>query len=190
MNSESGYDMSDRPATNVNIEPKTVADKTPTGDAPAMNFNPLPKTESTPPIKDDAKLKPDTSPVSVQEKNPTTSAELGHAPHTKPSATGELESLPPPKRCTTGSLDLRIRDNHGDPISNLNFRILVKDEIVFRGVTDAQGEIPTINDLKLGSVFEIRIKRDIGGFKIAAIGKIVGEENYACLQSPRTRFCQ
>ena len=70
MNSESGYDMSDRPATNVNIEPKTVADKTPTGDAPAMNFNPLPKTEITPPIKDDAKLKPDTSTVSVQEKNP------------------------------------------------------------------------------------------------------------------------
>ena len=83
---------------------------------------------------------------------------------------------------------MRIRDNHGDPIANLGFRILVKKEETFRGTTDAKGEMPTIEGLKIGSIFEIQIKKDVGGYKFAAIGKIEGEENYACLQSPKTRF--
>ena len=100
----------------------------------------------------------------------------------------EPEVVPKPKHCTVGSLDLRIRDYHGDPIASLGFRVLVKKEEVFRGATDAKGEMPTIEGLKIGSIFEIQIKKDVGDYKFAAIGKIEGEENYACLQSPKTRF--
>ena len=100
----------------------------------------------------------------------------------------ESAQVPKSKACTEGSLDLQINDAHGDPIANLDFKIFVKNEIVFNGNTDDKGKIPTILNLKIGSIFEIQIKNDIGNYKFSAKGKIEGEENYACLKSPKTRF--
>lgn len=99
-----------------------------------------------------------------------------------------LTPAPTPAPPCMGALDLIIMDPHGDPISGLRIKMLIKKVEVFVGKTDAKGRIKTIENLKLGSVFEIHVQNDIGNYKLAAIGKIESEENYACLTSPKTRF--
>lgn len=102
----------------------------------------------------------------------------------------EIVPIPAPTTAPPcmGALDLIIMDPHGDPISGLRIKMLIKKVEVFVGKTDAKGRIKTIENLKLGSVFEIHVQNDIGNYKLAAIGKIESEENYACLTSPKTRF--
>ncbi len=116
--------------------------------------------------------------------NTITSIDAASAPV---SDQGEGQAPLSPAPCF-GSLDLVIRDPHGDPIPNLNFKVLVKKQTVFSGKSNATGRIKTIENLELGSVFEIQVKNDIGNYKMVAIGKIECEENYACLSSPKTRF--
>lgn len=95
---------------------------------------------------------------------------------------------PAAPRCAEGALQLSIHDYHGDPIANLKFKVFVEKKEFFSGQTDAHGVAPAIEGFKVGSVFEIRIRRDAGDYKFAAIGKIESEENIACLKSPKTRF--
>lgn len=97
---------------------------------------------------------------------------------------------PEPKapRCAEGALQLSIHDYHGDPIANLKFKVFVEKKEFFSGQTDARGEAPAIEGFTIGSVFEIRVRRDAGDYKFAALGKIESEENIACLKSPKTRF--
>ena len=89
---------------------------------------------------------------------------------------------------TVGSLDLTINDAHGDPIHNLSFKVLVDKAEIFSGESDSMGKIKTIENIKLGSVFDIHVKTDKGEYKKVATGKVDCEETYACLTSPKTRF--
>ena len=97
----------------------------------------------------------------------------------------------------TGTLELSIVDLDGHPIPNLKLKILIKKKEVFKGATDGKGKLAPIQGLPLGSVFEIRVKRDApknakiedaDGYRLAAIGTVEAEEIYACLKSPKTRF--
>jgi muramidase (phage lysozyme) len=103
------------------------------------------------------------------------------------SPTMPPEEAPPPAP-TTGSLDLHIVDLRGNAIANLDFKIMVKGETVGYGKTNAKGEIPTVENIPIGSPFEVHIRKDTGQFKLAAIGKIESEENYGRLKSPRQKF--
>lgn len=103
-----------------------------------------------------------------------------------------------PGSCVTGSLQLCLVDDHGDPIPNLSFKVLIKQKEVFNGATDTKGQIAPIEGLPLASVFEIRVKKDRSGrnrdgkgeddYKFVAWGKIQSEENIGCLKSPKTAF--
>jgi muramidase (phage lysozyme) len=98
------------------------------------------------------------------------------------------------------TLDLHVRDAHGDPIPNFEFRVIDRGPIrqlknnpskvreIFRGKTDATGRSPLITGLKLGTTFEIQVKKDDGTYKLAAIGPMSAQEMMACLKSPRVRF--
>jgi len=100
--------------------------------------------------------------------------------------------------CDTGSLDLIVHDFDGRRISNISIKVLINKKTVFIGVTDSKGKLPTITGLKQGSLFEIRVKKDhsvpktkyddADNYKFAAIGKLATSENFACLQSPKTKF--
>ncbi len=93
-----------------------------------------------------------------------------------------------------------MRDAHGDPIPNLAFRVLdlgprlspgratPTPKEVFKGTTDTKGRAPLISGLKVGTRFEVQVKKDDGSYKFAAIGPIAAQENTACLQSPKVRF--
>ncbi|SNT32117.1 Muramidase (phage lambda lysozyme) [Noviherbaspirillum humi] len=103
-----------------------------------------------------------------------------------------FEAMEPPIRewrgPLEGMLELRVNDWHGQPIPHLAIRVMNNKKVVFDGKTDAKGQVPSITGLKINTTFEIHVRRDSGKYKFAAIGKIHGEENYACLQSPKTRF--
>lgn len=98
------------------------------------------------------------------------------------------------------TLDLHVRDAHGDPIPNLEFRVIDRGPIrtlrsesaqpreVFKGKTDAGGRSPLITGLKLGTKFEIQVKKDDGTYKLAAIGPMEAQDTLACLKSPKVRF--
>lgn len=98
------------------------------------------------------------------------------------------------------TLDLHVHDAHGDPIPNLEFRVIDRGPIrtlrsisakpreVFRGKTDAGGRSPLITGLKLGTTFEIQVKKDDGTYKLAAIGPMETQDTLACLKSPKVRF--
>ena len=184
MNSETGKQMTDTATSSVSSGTGTTESTSPPENMPAMDFTKSPKTDAVSPIKGDTAA----SPTASVERKTVINGEPERIPSSEHQGTDWLEEIPPPKFYSEGSLELRIRDSHGDPIPNLRFRILVKNKEVFQGATDAQGEIPKIESLKIGSVFEIQIKKDAGGYKLAAIGKIEGEENHAYLQSPKTRF--
>jgi muramidase (phage lysozyme) len=92
------------------------------------------------------------------------------------------------KCITTGCLDLRVDDWHGHPIAGLEIKVVHDKATVFAGKTGTDGSVPTITGLRIGGQFEIRVKRDSGDYKFAAIGTVVSDENAACLASPKTRF--
>lgn len=100
-----------------------------------------------------------------------------------PPATAEKDE----NESCQAKLDLTINDWHGDPIPRLGFKVFVKDKEVFAGQTDGKGSA-AIEGLDVGDKFEIRVKRDNGEFKFAAIGNTMAENNIACLKSPRVRF--
>ena len=87
-----------------------------------------------------------------------------------------------------GTLDIVIKDPKNLPIADLEFQIIIDKQSVASGKTDASGNGKTIEGLKIGSIFEIHVKTDKGGFKKVAIGQINSSECVACLQSPKTRF--
>lgn len=92
------------------------------------------------------------------------------------------------KCVSTGCLDLRINDSHGQPITGLEIKVLQEKVAVFTGKTGNDGSVPTITGLKIGGQFEVRVKKDSGDYKFAAIGTIASEENFGCMESPKTRF--
>ncbi|WP_292936796.1 hypothetical protein [Noviherbaspirillum sp.] len=141
------------------------------------------------------------------------SAEQGTSKHPtddEAASTGSSASEQPPASATTSveqendcdnaTLDLYMRDAHGDPIPNLAFRVLdlgprlspgratPTPKEVFKGKTDTKGRAPLISGLKVGTRFEVQVKKDDGSYKFAAIGPIAAQENTACLQSPKVRF--
>jgi muramidase (phage lysozyme) len=95
-------------------------------------------------------------------------------------------------------LDVTVIDMHGDPIADLLIKILVEKQEIFKGKTDAKGNIPRIEHLKPGSHYEIRVKKDkapvdknradADGFMFAGVDKIYSEMNCACLSSPKNKF--
>lgn len=134
---------------------------------------------------------PSSSEISNQDESTPTVADTRLTPmldETDQQIVQEASAEPATPAPCVGTLDLIINDPHGDPISDLRFKVIIKKEVVFVGKTDAKGRIKTIENLKLGSIFEIHVQNDIGNYKLAAIGKIQSEENYACLTSPKTRF--
>lgn len=111
---------------------------------------------------------------------------------------GNMTSIPPQnpeadqeKAATSsdvGTLDIVINDMKGIPISDLEFQVKIKDQIVASDKTDSNGKGKTIEGLKIGSVFDIYVKTDKGEFKRVAIGTMESENCAACLTSPKTRF--
>lgn len=156
----------------------------------------------------------DLSSAPVAPSIPTSpSAEHGTAQHPtddEAASTGSSENEQPPASATTSAeqendcdnatLDLYMRDAHGDPIPDLAFRVLDLGPMlspgratptpkeVFKGKTDTKGRAPLISGLKVGTRFEVQVKKDDGSYKFAAIGPIPAQENTACLQSPKVRF--
>lgn len=115
-----------------------------------------------------------------------------------PMPDSQSESAPPQNvkpetaidsaECASGSLELQINDWRGRPIPNLPIQVRIKDRIVFNGASDDVGQIPKIENIDLGSRFEIHVKKDAGGYKRVAIGTMESEETIACLKSPKLRF--
>lgn len=127
----------------------------------------------------------DSTQTNVDTTNETTTNTMEPTADTSAEPSSQPVAIEP---ICTGSLDLAINDPHGDPIPDLYFKILIKGQIVFSGKSNAKGKIQTINNLKLGSVFEVHVRTDIGNYKKVAIGKIESVATYACLTSPKTRF--
>lgn len=94
-------------------------------------------------------------------------------------------TTPPP---TVGCLVIGINDPRGNPIPNLEYQVLIQNKTVYNGKTDADGKGDVIDNLKLGSVFDIQVKTDKGLYKKVATGSIQAEQNVATLTSPKTRF--
>jgi muramidase (phage lysozyme) len=149
--------------------------------APSPTVTPAPLSENDP-----AKAEP-----SVTEEKSATEGTTKITPESGAAETTETS-------CLKGSLDLVVNDWKGQPIPRLKLKVEIKKKVVFKGATDAKGRIATIHGLDLGSIFEIRVKRendgpklktdDAEGYKLAAIGKIEAEETYACMASPKIRF--
>ena len=147
-------------------------------------------TENTENTETPTNTNPTTSPqseVASQSDSTSTSIILRPAAASLETTQGTTQEPPAPAPCA-GTLELVIRDSHGDPIPNLSFKVLIKNQVVFNGASDVNGRIQAIESLKIGSVFEIQVKNDIGSYKRVAIGKIESEEIYACLTSPKTHF--
>jgi hypothetical protein len=82
-----------------------------------------------------------------------------------------------------GTLDLVIKDLKLDPISKLEYQIHVAGKVVASGKTDAKGKGKA--DIKIGSKFEIHVKRKDGDFKKITQGTINTESCTATLKSPK-----
>ncbi len=146
--------------------------------------SPAGKTESPQNVEVNDKKKDSPAPEN------TGAVEMG----TGDNATRSNDPESPPSRpegepkCEKATLDLYIYDWHGYPVPNLSFQIWVDGNKIFTGKTDAKGIGEQVENLEIGSVFEVRVKKDAGDFKFAAVGKIQLEENFVCLKSPRQRF--
>lgn len=105
--------------------------------------------------------------------------------------------------CEDTSLDLVVNDAHGDPIPNMFLRVLDVTQkkntnteksnpanfpALFNGKTNAQGKLPPITGLKIGTRFEIQVRKDNGEYTFAGLGTIAAPNTTACLKSPRVRF--
>lgn len=86
----------------------------------------------------------------------------------------------------SGTLDLVIRDSKGIPIPDLEYLILIEGKVASNGKTDSKGKGKTINDLKIGSKFEIYVKRKQGNLKKVAQGTANSKSCVANLKSPKT----
>lgn len=106
---------------------------------------------------------------------------------------------------TNCSISLQILDYHGWPIPNLSFRVLdisnkpARDikpsdpantgiKLILEAKTDAAGNAPTLNGLKIDTRLEFQIKNDQGIYRLAAIDTVKGAEGNACLRSPKDKF--
>lgn len=99
------------------------------------------------------------------------------------------------KEPKTASLEVVIFDLKHHAIPNLALRVIDKrqtnprKQVLFEGSTDAAGKIPLIENLPVGTNFEVQIKRDNGDYKLSSIGTLtVAEEHTANIQIPRYRF--
>lgn len=106
---------------------------------------------------------------------------------------GDISETEIPIPDPTGSLIIRVNDESGKPISRLDVRISNKsarpETLLFEGKTGVNGELPPIENLVIGTRFEVSVKRDSGSYKFAAIGSILAPSQHCgnlCI--PRTRF--
>lgn len=130
----------------------------------------------------------------IANEQPTAQTEPTLATEPAPGATVPAPEEKEPER-VTASLDLVVFDLKHYPIPNMALRVInntepnVRKKVLFDGSTDAKGKIPTIDDLPVGTIFEVQIKRDTGEYKHSATGKIeVAADHTANLKIPRQRF--
>lgn len=133
-------------------------------------------------------------PVTNAPPKPPSESAQATAPAPAPDATAPKPEDKEPEQ-ETASLDLVVFDLKHHPIPNMTLRVInttepnVRKKVIFDGSTDAKGKIPTIENLPVGAVFEVQIKRDTGEYKHSATGKIeVAAAHTANLQIPRQRF--
>lgn len=92
----------------------------------------------------------------------------------------------------TSSLELAVFDAKHHVIPGLGLRVvnLSKNRaLMFEGKTDSQGAIPVIENILVGTRFEVQLKTDRGDYKFAAIGTISTREKHTGnLLVPRERF--
>lgn len=126
-----------------------------------------PSEEAKPPITDEAG---DALPESKQPENPVR---------------GEAVS----------TLDIVVTDAKTQPIPGIALRIIdlgqtnPRKKVLFEGKADAQGKVPSIENLPVDTRFEVQIKRDNGEYKFSAIGTIEVVAQHAInLNIPRQRF--
>lgn len=90
------------------------------------------------------------------------------------------------------SLELTVFDAKHHAIPGLGLRVVNltnKRELLFNGTTDSAGAIPIIENIPVGTRFEVQLRTDRGDYKFAAIGTISTRENQiGNLLIPRERF--
>src|SRR5450830_1285570 len=127
----------------------------------------------------------------AQPATPTPAEKKTDAPETptvKPETAQEKEQ-------ETASLELVIFDSKHHAIPNLALRVIdrkqtnPRKQVLFEGKTDTKGKIPLIENLPVGTNFEVQIKCDNGEYKFSSVGTLtVAEEHTANIQIPRYRF--
>jgi muramidase (phage lysozyme) len=178
-------------------------------DTPKLELPPLEPTPSSPVAAATAEATTSSNSVTQQEKATpfpqSASVEsksqdlppVSSAPNSPQPSEATPQATPKPESsCDEGQLELVVNDAKGHPIPNLSVKLFVGKAEVFVGATDAKGRIRDIS-LKQGSVFEVMVKRDVPKankqgvmeeYGFAAIGKIQSTDNFACLQSHKTKF--
>lgn len=134
----------------------------------------------------------------IQESAPDTSAP---PPSTDQSATSGLNAQAPNSsqlpassvdQPATSSLELVVFDAHHHAIPNVGIRVLnlnKRKALMFEGKTDDTGGIPTIENIPVGTRFEVQLRTDRGDYKFAALGTIpTKEKQTGNLLVPRERF--
>ncbi|MDR3573575.1 MAG: hypothetical protein P4L50_06930 [Anaerolineaceae bacterium] len=161
-----------------------------------------PNSATVPPAPSAESKQPDNlqQSSSTPPADPATKTEANVPATNSPTSTSTTDAS---VDCTAGSLNLIVRDWHNDPIPHMELRVLditqrsVRDTststpdkfpTIFSGKTNGKGQIPIINNLKLGTRFEVQIKKDSGEFTLGGIGTISSSENTACLKSPKVKF--
>lgn len=132
-----------------------------------------------------------TQPV-ASTSEPTAKDAPANAEKVDPAPT---EKKPEPEPVATASLELVIFDDKNQPIPKMALRVIdvlqtnVRKKVLFDGATDSKGRVPLIENLSIGTRFEIQIRRDTGEYRFSACGTIdVAAEHTANLLIPRQRF--
>lgn len=167
-----------------------------------------PPSLTTDPKQSTTAVEPDPQTLEKSERKPLPPVEPG-----REASSGQPQvkqpDLPPPPESTTsqqgadapqevekrkeGTLDLLIHDWHGKPIPKLEFRIVIKGKVIYKGITKANGRPDLITGLPLGIPLEFQIKRQARAdaeetYNFAAITTIRSDESYGALESPKAKF--
>jgi muramidase (phage lysozyme) len=157
--------------------PSKVSPKPPSeiAESTASKLTPNPSAESTP----DKQTQPGSQDQPAAKVESSASAEPSQAEATQPTA----------------SVEIVVFDSHHHPIPNLVMRVLdmnqkqASKKILLEGKTNSKGALPVMENLPLGTRFEVQIKNDAGTYSFSAVGKVeVQGEHTQNIQIPRQRF--
>lgn len=191
-------DLSSQGMLETPVTPFETTEKHEILDSPMQESAPSPPLGSV-----DVSVQPESVPIDVSEDvaapphsenlqetvEPSKSAGGDGAPSGSDNLTDELLESPDnsQKESRFGTLRLVINDDIGHPIPSLGLKVLLKERIVFMGVSNGNGEI-YIDGLPIEELLTIHVKTDGGIYKQVAVAAIGARENFASLKSPKTKI--